>query len=102
MVTTDDVQLVGPVLRGMDSEIVDAVIEAIEIDNPDSAVVVDDQGGYVRVGVEHRCRLSRGTLEEVIGRSFPLSELEPVLSGFAGRVRGDDSEFVWYLQRGGD
>lgn len=94
-----DEKLVGPILRGMDVDLIDAVIEAIEADNPGSEVAVDDQGGYVRIGVDRRCRLSRTSLEQALGRSFPLSELEPSLSSFAGRVRTADDEIVWYLER---
>lgn len=102
MAVVSEVKLVGPILRGMDVDLIDAVIEAIEIDNPGSEVVVDDQGGYVRIGVDRRCRLSRASLEEVLGRSFPLSELEPALSSFAGRVRTADDEIVWFLEREGE
>jgi toluene monooxygenase system protein D len=92
-------KMVGPVIRGADAEIADAVIDAIEADNPDSEVVVDDQGGYIRVSVSQRCRLTRASLEEALGRSFSLAKLEPSLSGFAGRMRLDDDEVLWYLER---
>ena len=42
--------MVGPVIRGLDADLADAVIEAIEADNPDADVVVDDEGGYIRIG----------------------------------------------------
>lgn len=101
MTVVREVKLVGPVLRGMDVDLIDGVIEAIAVDNPGSEVVVDDQGGYVRIGVDRRCRLSRASLEEVLGRTFPLSELEPSLSSFAGRVHTADDEIVWFLEREG-
>jgi len=100
MTAVSEVKLVGPVLRGMDSELVDAVIEAIEADNPGAEVTVDDQRGYVRIGVPNRCRLSQASLERALGRTFKLSELEPALSAFAGRVRVGDDEMVWYLEKG--
>jgi hypothetical protein len=53
------------------------VITAIEMDNPDADVVVDDQGGYIRIGVPQRCRVTRASLEDALGRSFQLPELEP-------------------------
>lgn len=63
-------KLVGPVLRGMDGELAEAVIAAVERDNPDREVLVDDQGGYIRIATERRCVLTRSTLEdELAGRS---------------------------------
>jgi toluene monooxygenase system protein D len=93
-------RLVGPVIRGVNQDIAEAVIEAVEKDNPGSEVVVDDRGGYIRIGCHNRCRLTRASLEEAMGETFRLSDLEPALSAFAGRMRyeGDD-EVVWYLER---
>jgi toluene monooxygenase system protein D len=92
-------KLVGPVIRGFDGELAEAVAAAIETDNPDADVLVDDQGGYIRISVPHRCLLRRSSLEAELGRTFPLSELEHALSGFAGRVRQTDDQMVWYLER---
>jgi toluene monooxygenase system protein D len=92
-------KLVGPILRGVDGELADAVISAIEIDNDGADVRVDDQGGYVRISVPQRCVLTRKTLEEELGRDFPLCDLEPALSGFAGRLKQTDDEISWYLER---
>jgi toluene monooxygenase system protein D len=91
--------MVGPVIRGVDAELAEAVVEALEIDNPGADVVVDDRGGYVRISVAGRCRLTGATLSEVLGRRFSLAELEPALSAFAGRMRSGDDEIVWYLDR---
>jgi toluene monooxygenase system protein D len=93
------VKMVGPVIRGVDGELADAVAAAVERDNPGSAVLIDDQGGYVRINVERRCVLTRATLEEELGRPFPLSHLEPALASFAGRVSTSDDQVVWYLER---
>lgn len=93
------VKLVGPVLRGMDADLVDGVVEAIIADNPGIDVSVDDQGGYVRVGAPMRCRLTRASLEEALGRPFPLAQLEPSLSSFAWRMQSGDDEMVWFLSR---
>jgi toluene monooxygenase system protein D len=98
--TADSQQkMVGPVIRGADAELADAVIEAIEADNPGSEVVVEDAGGYIRIGVAQRCRLTQASLEDALGRTFPLAKLEPSLSAFAGRMRLSDDEVLWYLER---
>ncbi|WP_404193679.1 MmoB/DmpM family protein [Streptomyces tauricus] len=92
-------KLVGPVIRGIDGDLAEAVAAAIERDNPDAEVVVDDQGGYVRISVPRRCVLTRASLEEELGRAFRLSELEPALAAFAGRLKQTEEQLVWYLER---
>ncbi len=77
----------------------DAVIEAIEADNPGEEVLVEDAGGYIRISVPQRCRLSRASLETALGYSFELSKLELSLSAFAGRMKATDDEVLWYLER---
>ena len=93
------VKMVGPVVRGLDTNLADAVIDAIEADNPDADVVVDDEGGYIRISTPNLCRLTRSSLEDALGRTFKLHQLEPQLAGFAGRMRLTDDEVVWYLER---
>jgi toluene monooxygenase system protein D len=93
------VKLVGPLIRGVDVDLADAVITAIETDNPGADVVVDDAGGYVRVNIADRCVLTQASLSQALGRDFKLSQLEPALSGFAGRMKISDSEIVWFLER---
>jgi len=93
------VKMVGPVVRGLDANLADAVITAIETDNPDSDVEVDDQGGYIRIGTPSPCRMTRASLEDALGRTFGLHQLEPSLAGFAGRMKLTDDEIVWYLER---
>jgi toluene monooxygenase system protein D len=59
MTTNSHQKMVGPVIRGADADLADAVIEAIEADNPGADVMVEDAGGYIRISVPQRCRLSR-------------------------------------------
>lgn len=93
-------KLVGPVLRGVKQDIVDALLTAIEVDNPEAELLYEDHGGYVRIHTSVRCRVTRKSLEEALGRSFRLSELEPSISGFAGRMRFVGDEVLeWYLER---
>ncbi len=51
MTTNSHQKMVGPVIRGADADLADAVIEAIEADNPGADVQVEDAGGYIRIGV---------------------------------------------------
>jgi toluene monooxygenase system protein D len=99
----DEVQpqkLVGPVLRGMNQDVIEALITAIEADNPEAELLIEDHGGYVRIHTPWRCRVTRTHLEAALGRSFRLAELEPALAGFAGRMRTVGDEVLeWYLER---
>jgi len=100
METVQPQKYVGPVLRGMDQDIIEALLIAIEDDNPDAELLYEDRGGYVRIHTPWRCRVTRKSLEAALGRSFRLAELEPSLSAFAGRMRYVGDEAVeWYLDR---
>jgi len=93
-------QLVGPVVRGVDQEIVEALLEAIEKDNPDAEIFYEDHGAYVRIHTSKRCRVTRISLQEALQRPFKLANLESALVGFAGRMKyTGDEELVWYLER---
>lgn len=91
--------LVGPVLRGGGGEVVEAVIAAIHQDNPDQEIHVSDHGGYIRVQTERRLRVTSASIEEFLGRPFPMSELEINLCSFAGRIRYNSDEVVWEFAR---
>ena len=92
-------KMVGPVVRGMDASLAEAMITAIETDNPDVYVDVDDQGGYIRITTPGRCLMTRASLEDALGKSMQLHQIEPQLAGFAGRMQVGDDEVVWYLER---
>lgn len=93
-------QLVGPVVRGFDPDIVDALTTAIEKDNPGVELFIDDNAGYVRIHAPRHLRVTRSSLAEALGRPITLPELEPAIASFAGRMRYDgDDELVWYLTR---
>lgn len=98
---TREAKMVGPIVRGMDGDLCDAVINAIRTDNPNVEVNVDDQGGYVRITTERRCRLTRASMEDELGRPFRLADLEPALASFSGRIIVGDEEIVWHLDREG-
>ena len=100
METVHPQKFVGPVLRGMNQDIIEALLTAIEADNPEADLLFEDHGGYVRIHTPWRCRVTRKSLEAALGRSCRLSELEPSLSGFAGRMRFVGDELLeWYLER---
>jgi len=98
--TTVEPKLVGPIVRGFDPDVVAALAEAIEKDNPDAEITIDDHAGYVRIHAPWFLCVTRESLEDAAGQPLPLASLEPAIAGFAGRMRyvGDD-ELHWFLER---
>lgn len=89
---------VGPVLRMSDD--VEAIIMAIEEDNPDKEIEVTDRGAYVRIQGEQELKVTRASIERYVGRTFAMRELEPMLSAFSGRINTTSDEIVWtYKQK---
>jgi len=97
MSTAAMAKLVGPVIRGVDDDIIDAVISAGENDNPDAKIVVEDRGGYVRIQADNNFRLTQKSMQAALGRPFRLAEIEPSLVSFAGRLESMDEEWVWTI-----
>ena len=87
---------VGPVLRMCED--LEFVIRAIEDDNPPESLEVVDRGAYVRVQRTGLLRLTRASLQRHLGADFELSQLEAMMTAFAGRIRTSSDEVVWYLQ----
>jgi MmoB/DmpM family len=87
---------VGPTMRAGD--IADAVIDAIEQDNPGQDVLVTDRGDHIHVHVLKDCRLTRASLEQHLGRNYELPMLEIEMASFAGRMQTSDAEYRWYFK----
>jgi MmoB/DmpM family len=85
---------VGPVLRVGD--LADAVVRAIEEDNPGKHVRIVDRGDYVRIHTEQKCRLTKQTLERLLGYAYDLRLLEIDMPSFSGRLKTRGDEYVWY------
>ena len=84
---------VGPVLRMSDD--IDAIIGAIEEDNPGTEIEVIDRGAYVRIQSEQRMKVTRASIERHIGRTFEMRQLEPMMSAFAGRIETTSDAILW-------
>jgi toluene monooxygenase system protein D len=87
---------VGPVLRMCDE--VELVVRAIQDDNPSDSVEVLDCGAYVRVQRSGSLKLTRVSLERHLGAGFQMSQVESIMSAFAGRIRTSSDEIVWYFR----
>jgi toluene monooxygenase system protein D len=88
---------VGPIIRA--GELANAAIEAAEIDNEGKELIVEDNMAYVRLQIEGEFILKRATLEEMLGRSFEMRELEINLSSFAGRIDMGTEQVRFYLTK---
>lgn len=96
---SDQLKLVGPVLRGAEKDLAEALITAMEVDNPGAPIFIDDRGGYIRINMAERCLVTRASLEDALGKTFPLAQIEPALCGFAGRIDMQEDQVVWFLDR---
>lgn len=88
---------VGPVLRA--GEVADAVVEAIQEDNPDKEFVIENRVAYVRVETEGECFIRQETLSEMLGRPITMPEVEINLTSFAGRIETTDTYMRFYLEK---
>jgi len=86
--------LVGPVIRA--GHLAEAVIEAVEADNPGRDVLVLDRDDYVRIHTSGECRLTRASLERSLGQPFQLAALEIDMPSFKGRLSTRTDEYVWF------
>jgi len=89
---------VGPVLRMCDE--VELVVRAIQDDNPSDSVEILDCGAYVRVQRSGFLKLTRASLERHLGAGFQMSQLESMMSAFAGRIQTSTDQIVWYFRTG--
>ena len=87
---------VGPILRMSDD--VDAIVAAIEDDNPGKEIEVIDRGAYTRISGAGELRVTRESIERHIGRTFEMRQLEGLMSAFAGRIDMTSEEAVWRLK----
>jgi len=68
------------------------IVEAIIDDNP--GAMIDDQPSMVKIDVPNRLVIKRETVEEKMGRSFDLQELQLHLITISGHLDETDDEFT--------
>lgn len=86
---------VGPVMRA--GEVAQAAIEAVEMDNPDREISIQDKVAYVRISAEHELILTRESMEECLGRPFKMHEIELNLASFSGQIDANSSRIRFYF-----
>ena len=86
----------GPILRN--SEMTQAIVEAMEEDNPSKQMIIADHNGYMRVEAEDGLILRRETVEAVLGRKFRMQELELIMSAFSGQIEMTTEYARWYFK----
>ncbi|WP_103383418.1 MmoB/DmpM family protein [Pseudonocardia dioxanivorans] len=93
--TQESAHRAGPLLRGGDISVV--AVDAIEQDNPDKTIHVEDHRTYVRVEAAGGLVIRRATMERLLGRPFSMQELEVNLTGYSGQIDTHDEYMRWYF-----
>lgn len=88
---------VGPVMRA--GELAEAVAEAAREDNPGKTIRVDDKRAYLRIDTDDEMIIRRTTIEQMLGRSFSMPELEVSLCSFAGRIQTNPDFVRFYFEK---
>lgn len=91
--------LVGPILRA--GSLAEAVIDAVEEDNPGQDVLVLDRDDYVRIHTVKQCRLTRSSLQKHLGQAYELAALEIDMPAFKGRLKTRTDEYMWFYEHQG-
>ncbi|WP_319446883.1 MULTISPECIES: isoprene monooxygenase effector protein [unclassified Mycobacterium] len=91
--------LVGPVIRA--GNLAEAVIDAVEEDNPGLDVLVLDREDYVRIHTLRQCRLTQSSLAKHLGQHYELSALEIDMPSFKGRLKTRTTEYLWFYENQG-
>jgi toluene monooxygenase system protein D len=77
------------------SDDIDAIIAAIEDDNPGTEIEVIDRRVYARIQAKQRVKVTRASIERHIGRTFKMRQLAPMMSAFAGRIETTSDAILW-------
>ncbi len=89
--TRDDNQkrFVGPCIKT--GEVGDAVLEAIQKDNKERAIKVEEHASYLRIKVQGECVISYETVGDMLGRNVERADIESNMPAFEGFIRVDSN-----------
>ena len=83
-------RFVGPVIKN--SEVGDAVLEAIYEDNKGRKIEVEEHESYVRIKVEKKCVIRFDTVSDMLGRDVTRSDIEANMPSLEGFIRVDSEQ----------
>ena len=86
-------RFVGPVLKN--SEVGDAVLEAIYEDNKGRKIEVEEHASYVRIKVEKECVIRFDTVSDMLGRDVTRSDIEANMPSLEGFIRVDSEQMLF-------
>jgi len=92
----EEADMVGPIMRV--GSLAEAMIDAIEEDNPESDVFVLDRDDYIRIHTTTECRLRRETLARHVGKTIDLNHVEVEMPSFKGRLETRVDQYRWYYK----
>lgn len=81
---------VGVDLDKNGNEVVEAILQAVQEENPD--VVVQDMLTYYKIKSPGTLQISRARVEEHLGRDWDLSQLQIYMSSYFGFIEEWDEE----------
>ena len=89
-----DSRFVGPCIQR--GEIGEAVLEAIQEDNRDREISVEEHASYLRIQVQGECLIMFATVGEMLGRHVTRADIECNMPAFEGfiRVESDCMRFL--------
>jgi len=73
------------------------IVEAVEQDNPDVTVIY--QPAMIRMECEDRLVVNRETVEEKLGQSWDIQELQLSLVTLGGNVEEEDDSLILHWNR---
>lgn len=73
------------------------IVEAVEQDNPDVTVIY--QPAMIRMECEDRLVINRETVEEKLGQSWDIQELQLSLVTLGGNVEEEDDSLILHWNR---
>ena len=90
MTNPQENRFVGPVVKN--SEIGDAVLEAIYEDNQGRKIEVEEHASYTRIKVEKECVIRFDTVSEMLGRDVTRGDIESNMPSLEGFIRVDSEQ----------
>jgi toluene monooxygenase system protein D len=87
-------RFVGPVIKN--SEIGDAVLEAIYEDNQGRKIEVEEHASYTRIKVEKECVIRFDTVSEMLGRDVTRGDIESNMPSLEGFIRVDSEQMRFF------